>query len=325
MSCSFQNCHIIVDTERSLSCWICSDIWHIKCAGISARVADEIYSKQNGLKWCCVKCRQISIEFCRFLKEASSEIKEMGRELWSLYSRFGKFSSLFEKFPDLEDFMSSAQKRKRETNKTSTKTDFVTPKSVETAKLDDRPTSSRFSPVIKDGDRQKRVTFASPSVNSKQDKNPKPVSKSCQKDDTQDCESVTQISQGKVPCVNNETVNLSPIADNRAKRPKLITKTLSSATAKKIVFVSRLAPDTTTDEVNSYIRSCIKGDFYLKTFKLRSSYADHRSSFKVIIPPDIFDKIVKREFWPKRAFVKEFVDRDDHLAHLPSLQATSKN
>lgn len=35
----------------------------------------------------------------------------------------------------------------------------------------------------------------------------------------------------------------------------------------------------------------------------------NRSSFDVVLPQNLFDKVITNEFWPARAFVIEFVEK----------------
>lgn len=35
----------------------------------------------------------------------------------------------------------------------------------------------------------------------------------------------------------------------------------------------------------------------------------NRSSFDVVLPQNLFDKVITHEFWPARAFVIEFVEK----------------
>lgn len=47
----------------------------------------------------------------------------------------------------------------------------------------------------------------------------------------------------------------------------------------------------------------------------------NRSSFDVVLPQNLFDKVITNEFWPARAFVIEFVEKKktENLAHIPHL------
>lgn len=46
----------------------------------------------------------------------------------------------------------------------------------------------------------------------------------------------------------------------------------------------------------------------------------NRSSFDVVLPQNLFDKVITHEFWPARAFVIEFVEKKtENLAHIPHL------
>ena len=125
MSCSFKGCKIVSDIETTIECWLCTNQWHAKCAGIGARIVDALYGDNIGLRWCCTKCRKISVDFYKFYKDSMTEVSEMSRDLWKIYTRFKQLASLLDKFPDLGDFVNSpivaGQKRKRTAKKTSNK------------------------------------------------------------------------------------------------------------------------------------------------------------------------------------------------------------
>lgn len=55
---------------------------HGQFAGIEVKVADALNLDFNGLRWCCIKCRNISVEFYNFSKEISAEIREINRDIW---------------------------------------------------------------------------------------------------------------------------------------------------------------------------------------------------------------------------------------------------
>lgn len=315
MSCSAETCRLVSSSERALTCWICSDIWHVKCAGISARVVDEMYAEKNGLRWCCVKCRDIDVDFCKFFKKSTSEMVTMGRQLWDLYTRFSKFSSLLEQFPVIDSVITSPdmdRKRKKVTDKSNRSSNSADKSDRSSDSSEKTESSSILAETV--GDKQKKVVFASPTVKKQETNSKKRENKS-----KSNRANKTEVEAEIVDATVTPTANVE--SGTNMTRPN----TLSMAPAKKMVFVSRFDPQTTAEDLNSYIKSKIDGDFYLKTFKLKSSYSESRSSFKIIVPQDIFDKIIRYDFWPKKAFVKEFVDKADNLAHLPSIQPSSKN
>ena len=96
-----------------------------------------------------------------------------------------------------------------------------------------------------------------------------------------------------------------------------VQRSLSMAPAMKMIFPTRFAPETTADDIIYYIKSKIEGDYFLRCYKLRSAFSESRSSFKIVVPENIFVQLILKEFWPARAFIKEFVERSDNLAHLP--------
>lgn len=94
---------------------------------------------------------------------------------------------------------------------------------------------------------------------------------------------------------------------------------------KKTIFATRFAQDTTTEEMKHHvlanIQNCVPDDIIV--YKMNSR---NRASFKIIVPEDLFPKIVDRAFWPKNALIREFVYREDDMARLPkSVDTIPKN
>lgn len=122
MSCCNKSCKVKSDNERMLSCWLCDNLSHIKCAGIVARVADCL-NEDKGIRWCCPQCRKIEVSFYRFFKSMQSEFSEMERDLSVLTYRFSKFYKMFSEYPDLEKYVNnspkSSPKRKKSSNKSN--------------------------------------------------------------------------------------------------------------------------------------------------------------------------------------------------------------
>ena len=92
----------------------------------------------------------------------------------------------------------------------------------------------------------------------------------------------------------------------------LPTDQLIVVAPRKTIFVSRLHPDTTVDNLRTYIKTKIPNlpDNGIKIFKFNKSQPRDISSFKIITPAKLFNLIVNRTFWPDGLLVKEFVFRE---------------
>jgi hypothetical protein len=91
------------------------------------------------------------------------------------------------------------------------------------------------------------------------------------------------------------------------KAPKTVpnTKALVVVKPKKLVFVSRLAPDTSIEDVKTYIQSKISvTNVVVEKFKF--NYSRDIASFKISIPADNFQSVCSGTFWPPDLIVKEY-------------------
>ena len=67
-------------------------------------------------------------------------------------------------------------------------------------------------------------------------------------------------------------------------------------------------PSHSCDDIVSYIKNVFsfQADAYIKCHKFKNERNTY-SSFKISVRSDIFDGINKPKFWPKNAFIKEFL------------------
>lgn len=81
---------------------------------------------------------------------------------------------------------------------------------------------------------------------------------------------------------------------------------------RKTVFLSRLGPSTTVDNVKNYLRNHCEGynDTDISVVKFKFSEPRDISSFRIIAPLKIFDILMEKSFWPQDILVREFTHRD---------------
>ena len=97
---------------------------------------------------------------------------------------------------------------------------------------------------------------------------------------------------------------------------------------RKTVFISRLHPNTSTDNIRDYVKSKINdlSDSDLKIFKFNSSQPRDIASFKIIVPNKFLNFIVNNSFWPDGILVKEFVFRErPYIPRTVNIPPASKN
>lgn len=313
MSCTNKNCSVKSDDERMLSCWLCDCLSHIKCAGIVARVADCI-DEDRGIRWCCSKCRKIEISFYRFFKSMQTEFSEMERDLLALTNRFSKFSKMFGEFPDLEkcaNFPPQSSPKRRKSPRLA----------IPPINIDSSPCLIEVnSPITVSSDSVTRAVSSGTASAVANENILAPVKLT-----------VSENVASSMPVAGNNSNGIA--TDNSVVRPSssdVQTRELTVVPARRTVFISRFSPEITVDDINFYLSSRVDDVKSISCFKLNSSLSGKLASFKLIVPDNLFEKLVNSNFWPAGALVKEFVHRTNfrrsNLASLPvSDKSASKN
>lgn len=104
-----------------------------------------------------------------------------------------------------------------------------------------------------------------------------------------------------------------PTRAYRKRKDNTITGTcktgnsLSTTDKKSFLFVSRLSPNTTSDNLTEFLKSKIDSSQYVAE-KLPCKYPKDYASFKVGIPSSCFKEIYNPEFWPENTFVSVYVN-----------------
>ncbi|KAH8356494.1 hypothetical protein KR200_001844, partial [Drosophila serrata] len=92
-------------------------------------------------------------------------------------------------------------------------------------------------------------------------------------------------------------------ADNQSALPKA----LIAVPPTRHIFVSRLSPDQTSEDVLAFIQGKTRAEkIKIKVEKFKFSYARDISSFKINVPNELFNTICSPNFWPEYIVVKEF-------------------
>ena len=83
---------------------------------------------------------------------------------------------------------------------------------------------------------------------------------------------------------------------------------LKAVPSPKILFVSRLTPDTSVSDFVNYLNTGFGGITHFKADACRkiSKPDSNFSSFKTVIPNKFFNTFLKKSCWPADAIVKEF-------------------
>jgi len=87
--------------------------------------------------------------------------------------------------------------------------------------------------------------------------------------------------------------------------PVPITNPFVAVLLSKQIFISRLHPDTSIDDVKAYVQSKIL-NAPITIDKFKFSYTRDISSLKLNVPPEVFTTICCNKFWPNILVIKEF-------------------
>ncbi|XP_058985094.1 uncharacterized protein LOC131805650 [Musca domestica] len=383
MDCSNKNCKITSFKERLLTCWLCDKHEHLKCAGLNGRHFDVLTEREKyGLRWACIGCRPLEINFYTHFKESKTELAALKKVFDEAFLKLQNFEKKFNNF----QFPDGSPKRKKSSvfvpgddlirlNSPAVAQPHNAAKSFGSdipPSIDDKtieivtgnapvemqssktvPIASQFLapaivvnssstiantiPVIST-DNTNKQTLSSPrsaeplreaSVTAESNKpfvltKPRAVieTKSVPADTFKNNLSVSAdtINEKSVSAdINNVILTPSDLneksvsADNNNEFPMpLPTDQLIVVAPRKTIFVSRLHPDTTVDNLRSYIETKIPNlpDNGIKILKFNKSQPRDISSFKIITPAKLFNLIVNRTFWPDGLLVKEFVFRE---------------
>lgn len=328
MECLNKDCKITSLKERLLTCWLCEKHEHLKCLGFNGKHFDIITDRKYGLRWSCDNCRSLEVDFYRLFKESKIELAAMKKEFSVVTSKLENFEKMFIKF----EYADGSPKRKKFSaiasgvNLISLNTPVVAPPRNAAESL---PSESHLAPPA--------LCSPLPIVSSQ-------VSslKEFSTIETPSSESVPIMPLGPLsPTVPSIVVN--PISNVDASAPNSSAKTvigpcqsgssneLVVVAPRKSIFISRLHSNTTINNISNYLKSKVQnlGDNDCRIIKFNSSLPRDISSFKIIVPHDMFDTLLNRSFWPDGVLVKEFVFREKTNANkpvkIPSSVPVSKN
>ncbi|XP_075151108.1 uncharacterized protein LOC142240068 [Haematobia irritans] len=140
------------------------------------------------------------------------------------------------------------------------------------------------------------------------------------------------ISQISNLTVSNASLNTTtPSTSNRFRTPltsplpNIPPKPLQVVPSKKTVFAAKFAAETTIEDISFYIKSKLQADIELSVFKFKYRERRSKASFKIIVPEDIFDRVVNPEFWPQNALIKEYIYKESPITDIVYLPNSSQN
>lgn len=306
MDCAKENCPI-TGNDRMVSCWLCTGLYHLKCCGLKARDADAILDPAKSLHWTCPSCRNINVEFYNLFKNSKEQFDKLNSEFQQIQNKLNVFGELFTKYPHLDKLAT------------------------------DKNQSSSHNMSINNP----------PQIFEPVNINPQIISPSCAASPSLDANIFPVNNDQHLPVNNvqhlhtqrNNIAHMSPLSSSGSITPTItvnsVTRTntqnncnnpiyqpLRVIPPKKSVFVSRFAYETSTTDVEYYIKSKLCSDVDVIVYKFKYSRPRSVVSFKISVPIEIFHQIVDPNFWPMNTLVKEYINNDTQrptMARLPSI------
>ncbi|KAL9911051.1 uncharacterized protein ACN427_005420 [Glossina fuscipes fuscipes] len=336
MDCLFTPCRAKTgpESERFISCWLCDRFGHAKCAGITGRAADAVLDPSKGLRWSCPDCRKRDIDFYKLFTETRNCFSDLSKNLGSLWEKFELIKTRFDECRYI------AQSSSSPANIVSTRSvacGSSPPKSVSLVQVSDSLKATNnvsvsataesvgnidvtYSPRSPSGLSYAEVARVSPPIDvtqSSQASSPKTNKSNSKSSSPPRCSGVNagrqteQAARASVvtPSIFSPTHN-SPSVNPAA--PSTDDICLKAVPPRKAIFVSRLAPDTSVENIRGYLvaKAPSVNLKRVSIFKLGPSQARAISSFKILVPTENMDLILNKTLWPVGSLIKEFIPQD---------------
>ncbi|KAH8321763.1 hypothetical protein KR067_000464, partial [Drosophila pandora] len=272
--------------DSYLSCWLCNNCSHIQFAsgGYNGRISDLI-TKNIGLTWSCIACREIESEMRTFMKQTRNGFLDV-RKQFSAHNE--QFLTVENQFLGLK-LLSESPRKKIPNHNPMAVTLLSTPAS-HAIYSDTFLTPNTSSPTVVPVE-----VIHSPSH-------------------------LMESSRSLGPPIVLEPPSLENLQVPVAPSPRALTGvapvlrssglSLRAVAPRKALFVSRLMPDATVDDPLK--PSCpLKLDpNELAVFKFNFKHKRSISSFKIVIPESYFEKAVDPSAWPEHSIIHEFLAKD---------------
>lgn len=296
MNCSCQNCkNPAITDDRFLACFMCDNVAHLKCVGVSGLVFDSIRA-QCGLRWFCHECDLAVID-----------LRKTRSRLLSAFSNIEKdFKSLNKSVNDCKKFLENCDFKHQPQSKT-----LIIPSSPK----------KTFSEVVNhEGPSTSHDAIASNTKTLS-------VTSNSSSPITLSPKAISDKNNKKKKSDKAEQKKQKSIFDITLSEPQNSPKPLVVIAPKKSIFISRLAASTTAVDVEHYIKSRMKKNIEgISVKKFDFKYSRLKSSFRIVVPEENFVEIMDISFWPSNTLVKEFTFKPKEgtkIAVLPSNE--SKN
>lgn len=288
-TCTIQYCMVTSVTEPKITCYgPCQIQFHAICLGIHEVCIDKFRDPTSGFKYICLGCRDISIA------SISKEFKrmEMGfKALRSKFLSFEKSSPEVSNSLNLDDSPVIGLPVKRSAKEMGELT-VPAAKKISTLSSTAKVKDVAFNRTRILVDPLPPTSLGSTATASSSSNTAPP----------QLLASVPSPSRGALKPASEVALTVVPAGNQTTDVG------LTAIPKPKSVFISRLSPTTTVQQVTNHIGLKFGGCNALKVKKLTTK-RNPISSFKIDVSPDMLDSLLQTELWPEGAFVNIFEDR----------------
>lgn len=329
MFCSKPFCKLSLE-EGFVSCWLCNVVFHAKCVDLSPRTADNL-REDKGVRWCCIKCKVFDIKFFSFVKNNIAEVENISQDLLLITEKFKNYKELIENASCLNKLMESPESKRKKTSKNknnnSADNNPILPSSKESVRANPPqanaisirpvvPSILDIAPSGSDHLLNPALAIYHPQSNSTSVRSPIPSTV-----DNTPSGSGHHFSSMNSPIIQKSLETIP--------NPFITPKPLKVVPSNRTIFAARFTAETTEDDVAYYIKSKLGNDIDLRVIKFTYTERRSTSSFKIVVPEDVFDVMINPDFWPAKSIIREYIYKDKVRSDIASFPArpsdSSKN
>ena len=283
MACSANVCKTVGPSELYVRCWICDEEFHGKCVGLTNSFTVGLRESSNNSRWSCTPCFKKTTEFAKLFRQCRAAFLEVAKDMTALQAKLSKYEDAFKTFSVLNNTSDSPPRKKKTLRSNSKNKNEATTNQLEPNGVE--------AMVVEDIQSSSTVPLLTVSTVDSQ-----------------------TVSPSFGPSVSQKSV--SPSTSLSVSPKKLV-----AVAPRKTIFLSRLASDTSENDVIHYIKTKMNNDINEISVNKFNFKNPNRvtSSFKIFVPIDKFNILINNSFWPDNALVKEFIFRENHrnIATLP--------
>ncbi|XP_070067647.1 uncharacterized protein [Drosophila takahashii] len=313
----------ITSRQPTIGCWLCNNIAHPKCAdlGHSAGLVADRTKSNSGLDWTCPSCHHIKVNIMAFIRQTDLEYQSLLAGFKDLFNRFEKAESNFkgrilaaashnavatsDHVPVAADSGpdTGASSCLQSTAHSSTASTAVSSGYVPTLESY-RLATSNASTVVTDGcaaDASPGLTPAAASFGP-----PDPIAPADLHPVNFDQASTSHAAAvGSGIILTPANTNTSPSQSTLCGVAQRVPMPLSGVAQKKLIFVSRLNPGASEEDVKNYLSSKLNvSRSVLTVLKFKFKQRREISSFKIGLPEEHLDKVLDVSIWPEHDLIE---------------------